>query len=177
MKDTPPDIILSGVNRGRNAAEDVTYSGTVAGAMEGSVLGVRSFALSQSFSAKTRQKPMWETGVRFGPEVVRKVLAANFPTDTIININFPDCAPEEVAGIAITRQGKRNQDLLNIDARHDGRGNPYYWIAYQRGAAWDPPEEGTDLAALGINFVSVTPLRLDLTHDAMMARMIAAIGA
>lgn len=177
MKDAQPDIILSGVNRGRNAAEDVTYSGTIAGAMEGSVLGIRSFALSQSFSAKTRQKPMWETGVRFGPEVIRKVLAAHLPTDTIVNINFPDCAPEDVAGIAVTRQGKRNQDLLNIDARHDGRGNPYYWIAYQRGAAWDPPEEGTDLAALGINYVSVTPLRLDLTHDAMMARMIDAIGA
>lgn len=171
MKETPPDIILSGVNRGRNAAEDVTYSGTVAGAMEGSVLGIRSIALSQAFSAKTRQKPLWETSVRHGPDVIRKVLAVNLPTDTIVNVNFPDCMPDEVEGVAVTRQGKRNQDLLRVDARLDGRNNPYYWLAYERGAAYDPPEEGTDLAALAIRHVSVTPLRLDLTHDGMIEQL------
>lgn len=171
MKGVQPDIILSGVNRGRNAAEDVTYSGTVAGAMEGSVLGIRSFALSQSFSMKTRQKPLWQTALHHGPAVIRKVLAAELPSTVIVNINFPDCEPEEVAGVVVARQGKRNQDLLRVDARNDGRGNPYYWLAYERGAVNDPPEDGTDLAALAARYVSVTPLRLDLTHDAMMERL------
>lgn len=176
MKGAQPDIILSGVNRGRNAAEDVTYSGTVAGAMEGSVLGIRSIALSQAFSMKTRQKPLWETALHHGPGVIRKVLAAGLPSTVIVNINFPDCEPEEVAGVVVARQGKRNQDLLRVDARNDGRGNPYYWLAYERGAVSDPPDEGTDLHALAARYVSVTPLRLDLTHDAMMERLGKTLG-
>ena len=103
--------------------------------------------------------------------MIRKVLAAELPSTVIVNINFPDCEPEEVAGVVVARQGKRNQDLLRVDARNDGRGNPYYWLAYERGAVNDPPEDGTDLAALAARYVSVTPLRLDLTHDAMMERL------
>ncbi|TAK50093.1 MAG: 5'/3'-nucleotidase SurE [Xanthobacteraceae bacterium] len=176
MGEVQPELVLSGVNRGRNAAEDVTYSGTIAGAMEGTILGIPSFALSQEFSPATRQQPHWETAVRFGPEVVRKVLEVGLPPATLVNVNFPDCPPAAVEGIVLTRQGKRNQDLLRIDGRHDGRGNPYYWIAFSRGAAPDAPEPGTDLAALGARYVSVTPLRLDLTDDALMARLQSAFG-
>src|SRR4051794_38011357 len=88
-----PDLVLSGVNRGRNVAEDVTYSGTIAGAIEGTILGVPSFALSLSFGAASRQKPHWDTAVHHGPEVIRKVLAVGIPRAVLINVNFPDCAP------------------------------------------------------------------------------------
>jgi 5'-nucleotidase len=167
-----PDLVLSGVNRGRNVAEDVTYSGTIAGAIEGTILGIPSFALSLSFSATTRQKPYWETAVRFGPEVIRKVLAAGIPRGVLINVNFPDCAPAEVRGVASCTQGYRGQAaLLKVEARHDGRGNPYYWIAYDRRER-PAPSLGTDLSALGENHVSVTPLRLDMTDEPFLTKLV-----
>src|ERR1700748_2714423 len=120
-----PDLVLSGVNRGRNAAEDVTYSGTVAGAIEGTVLGIPSFALSQAYASATRHDPHWETALKFGPDLIRRVLADGMPRDVFVNINFPDCPPHAVKGIAVASQGKRNQELLRIEPRYDGRGNPY----------------------------------------------------
>src|SRR5450631_891301 len=100
-----PDLVLSGVNRGRNAAEDVTYSGTVAGAMEGTVLGIKSFALSQAYAASTKRMPHWETAVQHAPDLIKRILAAGIPKDVLVNINFPDCVPGEVAGVAVTVQG------------------------------------------------------------------------
>ena len=132
LKDRPPDLVLSGVNRGRNAGEDVIYSGTVAGAVEGTILGIPSLALSQAYKSRSGQPPHWETAVRFAPDIIRRVLAAGIPRDVLININFPDCAPSEVKGIAVTTQGRNRQERLQIDARQDGRGNAYYWIAYVR---------------------------------------------
>jgi 5'-nucleotidase len=158
--------VLSGVNRGRNVAEDVVYSGTIAGALEGTILGLPSFALSQEFSMETRNKPLWETALKFGPPILRKVIAAGVPKNTVVNINFPACAPEDVAGVLVTRQGKRNLGFLKIDERRDGRGNPYFWIGFERAAMIDAPAAGTDLAALAERCVSVTPLRLDRTDDA-----------
>jgi 5'-nucleotidase len=169
MKDAP-DLILSGVNRGRNAAEDVTYSGTVAGAMEGTVLGFPSFALSQAFSGPTKGKPHWHTAEHYGPELIKKILATGVPRDVLVNINFPDCAPNAVQGIAITSQGKRDMELLRIDPRYDGRGNPYYWIAFSR-AAPAGVRQGTDMSALAENRISVTPLRLDLTDEPFMTKL------
>jgi 5'-nucleotidase len=170
-----PDLVLSGVNRGRNAAEDVTYSGTVAGAMEGTVLGIPSFALSQAYSFSTRRLPPWQTAVAHAPDVIRRVLEAGIPKDVLVNINFPDCAPDEVAGIAVAVQGKRDQELLRIDARHDGRGNPYFWIAFGRGGVAGAAP-GSDLAALNENRISVTPLRLDLTDEPFMTRLADVFG-
>jgi len=169
MKDKP-DLLLSGVNRGRNAAEDVTYSGTVAGAMEGTVLGIPSFALSQAYSFSTKRVPPWETSIHFAPDLIRRVLTAGMPRDVLVNINFPDCRPEEVAGIAVTNQGKRDQELLHIDARQDGRGNPYYWIAFGRGGIAGA-HAGSDLAALNEKRIAVTPLRLDMTDEPFMTQL------
>jgi len=165
-----PDVVLSGVNRGRNAAEDVTYSGTVAAAMEGTVLGIPSFALSQAYAMSTRHTPYWDTAITHAPDLIRKVLATGMPRDVLVNINFPDCPPEDVAGIAVTAQGKRDQELLRIEARHDGRGNPYYWIAFGRGGIAGAAN-GSDLAALAENRISVTPLRLDLTDEPFMTML------
>ena len=125
--------MLSGVNRGRNVGEDVIYSGTVAGAMEGAVLGIPSIALSQSYKSRSGQPPYWDTE----PALSRRTSSAACSPracarDVLININFPDCRPEEVKGIAVTPLGRRRQERLHIDKRMDGRGNPYYWIAYSR---------------------------------------------
>jgi len=166
LKPTMPDVVLSGVNKGRNVAEDVVYSGTIAGALEGTILGLPSFALSQEFSMQTRDQPLWETALQFGPPIIRKVIQAGIPKNTVINVNFPSRAPHDVAGIRVTRQGKRNLGFLKVDQRRDGRGNPYFWIGFERAAMLDTPEEGTDLAALAAGYISVTPLRLDRTDEA-----------
>ncbi|EKS40363.1 5'/3'-nucleotidase SurE [Afipia clevelandensis] len=171
LKDKQPGIVLSGVNKGRNVAEDVVYSGTIAGALEGTILGLPSFALSQEFSMETRTKPLWETALKFGPDVIRNVMKLGVPRDTVVNVNFPACMPDEVKGIAVTRQGKRNLGFLRIDSRHDGRGNPYYWIGFERAAMLEEPAEGTDLAALAAKYVSVTPLRLDRTDVAFSEKL------
>jgi 5'-nucleotidase len=170
-----PDLVLSGVNRGRNCAEDVTYSGTVAGAMEGTVLGIPSFALSQAYAFSTKRLPHWQTAIEHGPDLIRKVLAAGMPRDVLVNVNFPDCPPEEVVGVAITVQGKRDQELLRIDARNDGRGNPYYWIAFGRGGIAGAAQ-GSDLAALNAKRIAVTPLRLDLTDEPFMTKLADVFG-
>jgi 5'-nucleotidase len=166
----PPDLVLSGVNRGRNAAEDVLYSGTVAGAKEACVLGIPSFALSQAHSAGNKHAPHWGTAKKFSADIIGRVLKAGVPRDVLVNVNFPDCAPEEVAGIALASQGKRDQQLLHIEPRHDGRGNPYYWIAYARGGR-PTGKDGTDLAALAGNRIAVTPLRLDQTDQPFLGKL------
>src|SRR5579862_5302105 len=99
-----PDLVLSGVNRGRNAGEDVIYSGTIAGAMEGTILGIPSLALSQAYLSRSSEPPHWDTGLKFAPDIIRKVLAEGIPHDVLININFPNCGPHDVRGIAVTAQ-------------------------------------------------------------------------
>jgi 5'-nucleotidase len=170
MIEARPDLVLSGVNRGQNAAEDVSYSGTIAGAIEGTILGIPSLALSQAYGPATRQKPHWDTAIRFAPDVIRRILQEGLPRDVLVNLNFPDCPPEAVKGVAVTSQGKRDQELLKIDARHDGRGNPYFWIAFERRER-PVPRNGTDLSALADHRIAVTPLRLDLTDEPFMTKL------
>jgi len=165
-----PDLVLSGVNRGRNAGEDVIYSGTVAGAVEGTVIGVPSLALSQAYASRSGRPPYWETSLRHGPDIIRRVVAEGIPRDVLINVNFPDCPPDAVKRIAVTTQGRRMQERLQIDQRKDGRGNPYYWIAYVR-HAFAPAEHGTDLAALEEHCIAVTPLKLDMTDEPYMTQL------
>ena len=124
------DLVLSGVNRGRNVGEDVIYSGTIAGAMEGALLGIPSIALSQSYKSRSGKPPFWETGLRFAPDIIKQVLGTGMRKDLLVNVNFPDCAPEDVKGITVAPLGRRRQERLHIDKRFDGRHNPYYWIAY-----------------------------------------------
>jgi 5'-nucleotidase len=176
LGDKAPDLVLSGVNKGRNVAEDVVYSGTIAGALEGTILGFPSFALSQEFSVETRNAPLWDTARAHGPDILRKAIKAGVPKNTVININFPACLADEVKGVQVTRQGKRNQGFLRIDERSDGRGNPYFWIGFERIAVVDMPAEGTDLAALAAKYVSVTPLRLDRTDEAFSATLAKTLG-
>ena len=170
MADNRPDLILSGVNRGQNVAEDVTYSGTIAGAMEGAILGIPAIALSQAYAGvHGRPSIEWESTEQHAVPVIRKILKAGIAPGGLVNVNFPPCAADEVAGVAFTRQGRRNADLMRVEQRRDGRGFPYFWLMFQKGDMRF--DDGTDLAALAERKISVTPLRLDLTDDESRVRL------
>ena len=168
LQGTKPDLVLSGVNRGQNVADDITYSGTVAGAMEGTMLGIPSIALSQCYGPAGQEAIHWDCAAAHGPGLVRSLLAEGIDRNSLINVNFPDCPAERVAGVDVTVQGRRDMQVIRIDPRMDGRGNPYYWIAFDRETS-EPPL-GTDLAALRNKRISVTPLKLDLTYEPALAR-------
>jgi 5'-nucleotidase len=174
MQGAKPDLVLSGVNRGQNVAEDVTYSGTVAGAIEGTILGIASIALSQAYGPGTRNAPRWQCAEHHGPKVVRKILEAGVDKGILVNVNFPDCEPEEVEGTALVNQGQRTQELLRLDERRDGRGNPYFWIAFERRPF--TPGNGTDLWAIANRRIAVTPLRVDMTDEPTLTRYAQAFG-
>jgi len=170
MKDSPPDVILSGINRGANLAEDVTYSGTVSAAMEGALAGVPSIALSQAYS----REGMGDTVPFAAAEAwAERVLAPllDFPMDagTLINVNFPALPPEEVNGVRICRQGLRDYGRLRIVQRTDPRGYDYYWFGL--GPMVQTPGHQTDLEAIADGYVAVSPLHLDLTHEPSMAAL------
>jgi 5'-nucleotidase len=174
LKDKLPDLVLSGVNRGANMAEDVTYSGTIAGAFEGTILGIRSVALSQAFGFSSEGKGLkWQTAIAHAPGLLRKLLATEWAPSCVMNINFPDREPDEVEGTRVTTQGRRDAGMLQIEERHDTWGNPYYWLAFERRRS--SAAEGTDLAAIYAGYISVTPLFLDLTYQAMRERVAQAL--
>ena len=175
LADRRPDLVLSGVNRGQNVAEDVTYSGTIAGAMEGTLMGIASVALSQAYGPETGRKNLhWDCAERHAAPTLRRLLEAGIPPGILINVNFPDCAAGDVAGVEVTAQGKRDTGLMQVHAREDGRGNPYYWVGFARGKY--EPTPGTDLDALLHHRISVTPLRLDLTDQDTRERYARAFG-
>lgn len=173
LRDHRPDLVLSGVNRGQNIAEDVTYSGTIAACFEGTLIGIRSIAMSQAFGFETRTKPSYETALAHGPGLIGKLIAEPWGEGVLMNVNFPDRAPDKVEGLLVTTQGRRDQDLLSVDARHDPHGVPYYWFQYAKTRS--TPHEGTDIAAVYGGYISVTPLLLNLTHraglEALRARL------
>lgn len=159
-----PDLVLSGVNRGQNIAEDVTMSGTVAGAIEGMALGIPSIALSQSMLAfHDEVKAYWETAEAYGPGIVKRLLEVGWPKDVIMNVNFPARPPEQVTAVEVTRQGFRDMHIRQAERRTDLRGRDYYWMGFS-GQLSNPPE-GTDLRATYEGRISVTPLHIDLTHN------------
>jgi 5'-nucleotidase len=175
LKQQPPDLILSGVNHGSNLAEDITYSGTVAAAMEGALLGIRSIALSLMMGFEEGgRRALWDTPLAHAPSLIKKLLEEKWDAKTLINVNFPDAAPEEVKGIAVTSQGVRDQALLDIDSRTDPWGTPYFWFGFERRESTLIP--GTDLAAIAENKISVTPLSVDLTNSSALKMLGARLG-
>jgi 5'-nucleotidase len=162
MPDGLPQLVLSGVNRGSNIADDVTYSGTIAGAMEGTALGIPSIALSQAYGFGDSRDVRWTCGETHAPPLIRKLVETGWAGDVLMNMNFPDCEPEDVTAIEITEQGKRDLQTAELVKRIDARGVPYYWIGFKRVRS-DPPD-GTDLAAIYNRRISVTPLHLNLTE-------------
>src|SRR5712692_10041053 len=141
LRDRPPDLVLSGINAGSNVGEDLTYSGTVAAAMEATLLGIPAMALSQDYHGN--EDIPWQTSEAFAPEVIRRLLRLPWPVSTLFNINFPAVLPARAAGFAVTSQGRRAIDD-NLTEGVDPRGRPYYWIGPVREAG--EAEPGTDVA-------------------------------
>ncbi len=160
----PPDLILSGVNRGANLADDVTYSGTVSAAFEGAMAGIRSIALSQVYAVEGQgDKVPFEAAAHWGEAVLKPLLGVPFAPRTLVNINFPALPAEDVKGIRVTRQGFHDYARGSVVEGTDPRGFPYFWFGLH-GIEHTLGHE-TDLEAIADGYVSVTPLRLDLTHE------------
>ena len=173
LKDAKPDLILSGVNRGGNLAEDVTYSGTVSAAMEGCLAGIRSIALSQVMADYAMGKEDFSTATTHGAAIIRHIQGIDWPPGVLININFPPVAADKVAGVRVTEQGFRDYGNIHLVERIDPRGFPYYWHGF--GKEKLVPGHDTDLKAMHEACISVTPLHLDMTHHATMAALKAAL--
>jgi 5'-nucleotidase len=175
MKDAVPDLILSGVNRGANLGEDVTYSGTVSAAMEGALAGIPSIALSQSYPREGMGDTVpFAAAEVWAERVLRPLIDTRMANRTLINVNFPALPPGDVKGVRVVRQGLRDYGRLKIDRRTDPRGYAYYWFGL--GPMIQTPGHDTDLEAVADGYVAVTPLHLDLTHDESLARLGALYG-
>jgi len=166
MKETPPDLVISGINRGGNVGEDITYSGTVAVAMEGTLLGVPSIAFSQVWTDGHPIK--WATAEKWVPRVLKTLCAEAWPKGVLMNVNFPNVTAGRVSGIEATRQGLRKIGSDFISGV-DPRGESYYWIGSQRRE--EHYRVGSDLEAIGRGAVSVTPLSMDLTHGPILKKL------
>jgi 5'-nucleotidase len=166
IKGKKPDLLLSGVNHGPNVGDDVTYSGTVAAAMEGMSFGIPSIALSQDVAWGHPVK--WQTPLDHAPSIIQKLLKAGWPEDVLINLNFPNVVSKSVAGIEVVRQGFR-PPYKSIVKAVDPRGGNYYWLG-------TIPEQqnlndATDLTAMVQKKIAITPLHLDLTHTQTLTRL------
>lgn len=172
--DRKPDLVLSGINAGHNIADSVTYSGTVAGAMEGTVLGIRAIALSQAYNFEAQKRVIpWEVTETFAPDLLKKLIKTQLPDNTFLNVNFPHCAPQDVQGISATVQGRTDMAMYT-EERFDGRGTPYYWLRFK--GAMRETGTNSDFAALQANKISVTPLTLDLTAQHAMGAVEAVLA-
>src|SRR5512134_1736585 len=159
LKDRPPNLVLSGINRGGNLGEDATYSGTVAAAMEGTLLGIRSVALSQVY--ENGADTPWATAETWTEEVLRRLPRFGWPRGVLLNVNFPAVSATAVTGIEVTEQGRHKIGGTMVEGMIP-RGQRYFWIAGHR--QQNKRLRGTDLAAVEGGAISITPLCLDLTH-------------
>lgn len=169
FKDAKPDLVLSGINYGQNAGVDVTYSGTIAAAMEATMLGVPAIALSQ---LDPDNQPNWEIPDAHAENIIRKLVALGaWPRDVFMNINFPALPLAEIKGPKVVSHygGKLSDDYIMREGRW---GEPYYWVGH---SVYDKYAEGTDIAALEQGYISITPLHTDLTHYEMLREMQAVI--
>ena len=170
LLDSPPDLILSGVNRGANLGDDITYSGTVSAAIEGALAGIRSIALSQVLSREgDDDESPWSATRGWGEKVLRPLIDAPLPSRTLVNVNFPPCPAAKVAGIRAVRQGFHDYSRGSVVEGRDPRGLSYYWFGLH--PIEHTLDHGTDLEAIDEGYVSVTPLQLDLTHHATIGTL------
>jgi 5'-nucleotidase len=158
LKDSLPALVVSGINKGGNLGEDITYSGTVAGALEAAIYGLPGIAVS----LVQRTNFDFRAAAEFAAELARRVLGDGLPHGTLLNVNVP---PGAIRGVRVTRQGTKNI-RPNIIEGTDPRQRKYYWIG-EESLAWNE-ETGTDYEALGHGFVSITPLRTDMTDHSLL---------
>jgi len=160
-----PDLVVSGINRGANMGDDITYSGTVAAAMEGLLSNIPSVAISiGGFGADLDYRPAAEFAALLG----RNILERGLSSDALLNVNVPPIPRDQIAGVEVTRLGKRNYRDQLVE-RLDPYGNPYYWVGGP--AVASDAEPGTDVAALRAGKISVTPIYLDLTSHELIAEL------
>ncbi|MHB8422569.1 MAG: 5'/3'-nucleotidase SurE [Leptospirales bacterium] len=164
-----PDLIVSGINHGCNLADDVTYSGTVSAAFEGSILGTTSLAFSLEVPDDPSSPLQFETARHYARKIARLQLASPVETSVLLSVNIPNLPLEKVRGIRVTHLGKRLINETNIIRKEDPRGRPYYWIGM--GPKDYEPDEASDLHAIDHGWVSLTPLHLDLTHYPSMSSL------
>jgi 5'-nucleotidase len=158
-----PDIVISGINVGPNLGRDLTYSGTVSGAMEGTIFRIPSLAVSVGAFRDT----IFEVAAGFARRLVRQVVERGLPEDTLLNVNVPNLPKDQIKGVKITRQGEKRY-ISKLEKRTDPRGRPYYWLTGAPAPQQDA--EGTDSWALALGYISVTPIRLNMTDpDALEA--------
>jgi len=162
LKEDKPTLCLSGINGGGNLGEDVTYSGTIAAAMEATLLGVPSIALSQHINHP--HPTHWATAEANAAKVIRQLARIGWPKNVLMNVNFPAVPARSVKGVQAAPQG-RHKIGDDLHEHHDPRGVPYYWIGSMRQE--DAAQTGTDIAAVRAGRISVTPLYLNLTHQPM----------
>jgi 5'-nucleotidase len=161
MTDGPPQLLLSGVNRGLNLGLETVFSGTVGGAMTGMMLGIPSIALSQAY--KDRNNVSWDASRTLGAKVVRELVAVGWSRDACLNVNFPACPADKAGPITLARQGVGMIEGMHVDTRVDPRGMTYHWLNFRRGDRQQGPE--SDYSALRADKIVVTPLRYDRTDE------------
>jgi len=161
-----PDIILSGINAGANLGDDITYSGTVAAAMEGVLLGIPAIALSQS--RVNGQNVRWMAAKKYAPSIIKKLVSEGWARNVLMNVNFPNLSLSEVSSVEITVQGRRKIGGSIVTGR-DPRGHDFVWIGTERNE--DISYKGSDLNAISEGRISITPLGLDLTHRKSIKRL------
>jgi 5'-nucleotidase len=159
-----PDLVVSGINHGANMGDDITYSGTVSAAMEGTLLNVPSLAVSLVW----RQELDFTAAARFAQQLAKSVLEYGLPRDTLLNVNVPSIPAAELRGYQVTRQGKRKYGDAIVE-KIDPRGKKYYWIGGED--LGFIAAEGTDFTAVEGGYISVTPLHMDLTNYASIAQV------
>ena len=167
-----PDLLISGINRGPNLAEDMTYSGTASAAMEGALLGIPAIALSLVF--RPPAQPIWACAEAHAGPVIDRLLRHDWVPGTIVNVNFPDCPPGEVTGTRVTRLGQRPPGAFVPERRIDARHVPYYWVRIALPEGGHAP--GNDLQAVIDREISITPLQLDMTCHAEIPRLAELFG-
>lgn len=169
MKDNPPDLVLSGVNRGLNLGMETVFSGTVGGAMTAMMLGVPALALSQAFTK--REAVPWDTARTLGAEVILKLLSIGWGKQAVLNINFPPIPADQVGPMTLARQGEGMVAGMHVETRTDPRGMMYHWLNFKRGDLQQGPE--SDYSAMRAGKIVITPLRYDRTDDEAYAGLAA----
>ncbi len=172
LKDNPPDLVLSGVNRGNNSAENTVYSGTIGAAMEAALQGIPAIALSQYYGPGNRNlDDTFDAARQHGLDTVRKILdhspVSDNPYELFYNVNFPPLKGSEVKGIRVCTQGRRPEGRFTAAPQTSPNGRRYLWIT--SGAQAQPSEGISDAAANLDGYISVTPMRADLTAHEMLA--------
>jgi 5'-nucleotidase len=160
-----PQLVVSGINKGGNLGDDITYSGTVSAAFEGTLLGIPSFAISLVSTSRFK----FHTAARFSVRVARHILRKGLPKDTLLNINVPNLEEGEIKSYQITQQGRWVHDGSGVVEKKDPRGKKYYWIG---GAPLVFDRRGnTDFEAVTNSHISITPLHLDLTNYSALQQL------